>query len=81
MKKYYGNITLDLCKKITRDHGGGFNPNGRDPADICRHSDKHGIGMDLFTYIINPKELKIYICRGSLCRHAYREHDFTKKLS
>ena len=78
LETYYGDITLDICKKITRDHGGGFNPNGKDPADICRHSDKNGIGLEISTYIIDPKDLAIYICRGPPCRHIYRKYDFSK---
>ena len=77
----YGNITLEICKAITRDHGGGFNPDGKDPADICRHTDKNGIALQVLTYIIQPKELTVYMTRGPSCRQTYRKYDFTKKLS
>lgn len=78
LEEHHGNITLDICKKITRDHGGGIDPNRKDPADICRHTDRHGIAIEILTYIIKPKDLTIYTVHGIPCRHIYREHNFTE---
>lgn len=74
----YGNITLDVCKNITRDHGKGSNENGKDSWDICRHPDKNGFSITLFSWIILPKKMTVYWTYGSPCNRKYVEKDFSK---
>jgi len=74
----YGNITLDVCKNITRDHGGGSNKNGRDSYDICRHSDKNWSSNTAISWIIQPKDLTVYWTHRSPCRSIFKKHNFTK---
>ena len=74
----YGNITLDVCKKISRDHGGGFDPNGKDPGDICRHPYKDNPKVTAFAWIIQPKDLTVYWTHGSPCRSIFWKHDFSR---
>jgi len=77
----YGNITLDVCKKITRDHGGGFDPNGRDPGDICRHPYKDNPRVTAFAFIIQPKEMTVYWTHRSPCKSLFWKHDFSRIFS
>lgn len=74
----YGNITLDTCMKMTRDHGGGTNPDGKDSSDICRHPDKNLSSITVFSWIIEPKNLTVYWTHGSPCRSRFVKYDFTK---
>jgi len=78
LEQYYGNITLDVCKKITRDHGGGHNKDGKDSGDICRHPDKYSKRGTAFSWIIVPKELTVYWTHISPCRGIFWKHDFSK---
>jgi hypothetical protein len=74
----YGNITLDVCKKITRDHGGGYNEDEKDSGDICRHPDKYSLKVNAFSWIIVPKELTVYWTHTSPCKGIFWKHDFSK---
>ena len=74
----YGNITLEICKKITRDHGGGFDPEGKDSGDICRHPYKGNPRVTAFAYIIQPKELTVYLTHRSPCKSIFWKHDFSR---
>jgi len=81
LEQYYGNITLDVCKKITTDHGGGYNKNGKDSGDICRHPDKYESKVTAFSWIIMPKELTVYWTHTSPCKGIFWKHDFSKIFS
>jgi len=75
----YGNITLDVCKAITRDHGGGTNPNGKDSSDICRHPDKNDTHITAFSWIVVPEKMTVYWTRGQPCsafRGEFMEYNF-----
>jgi len=74
----YGNITLDTCMKLTRDHGGGYNKDGKDSGDICRHPDKNSLKITAFSWIIMPKELTVYWTHTSPCKGIFWKHDFSK---
>jgi len=74
----YGNITLDTCKQICRDHGGGSNKNGKDSYDICRHPDKNFSKVTSFAFIIQPKNMTVYWTHRSPCRSIFWKHDFSK---
>lgn len=73
----YGNITLDVCKNITRDHGKGSNENGKDSFDICRHPDRNDFSITLFSWIIMPKKMTVYLTYGSPCKRKFIEKDFS----
>ncbi len=73
----YGNITLDVCKTITRDHGGGTDGNGKDSSDICRHADKNSSCRTVFSWIVLPKHNTVYLTSGYACRGKFWKHDFT----
>jgi len=74
----YGNITLDVCKSITRDHGQGSNENGKDSWDICRHPDKNDFSVTLYSWIVVPKKMTVYWTFGSPCISKFVERDFSK---
>jgi len=79
----YGKITLETCKQITRDHGGGFIKNKKDSGDICRHPDSNDPHVTSFSWIIQPKKLTIYWTRSSPCsliRGIYKKYNLTKEL-
>ncbi len=77
----YGNITLEVCEEITRDHGGGYNKNGKDSGDICRHPDRHSLKVNAFAWIIVPKELTVYWVHTSPCKDVFHKHDFSEKFT
>jgi hypothetical protein len=74
----YGNITLETCKTITRDHGGGFDIDGKDSGDICRHPDSSSSKITAFSWIIMPKNLTVFWTHTSPCKGIFFEHDFSK---
>lgn len=74
----YGNITLDVCKNITRDHDKGSNENGKDSKDICRHPDEDNFSMTYFSWIILPKKMTVLWTHGSPCNRKFVERDFSK---
>jgi len=73
----YGNITIDTCKNLVRDHGGGSNKNGKDSYDICCHPDNNNSDITVFSWIIMPKNFKIYWTRRSPCKSRFIEYDFS----
>jgi len=81
LEKNYGNITLDICKEITKDHGGGTNPNGPDSSDICRHPDVNDSGITAFSWIVQPKQFTVYWTHGSPCKSKFWKHDFSKMFT
>jgi len=80
LEKNYGNITLDVCKEMARDHGGGYNPDRKDSGDICRHPDKNKIIVTAYSFIINPKEFTIYQTRKSPCKGSFWQYNLSEKL-
>jgi hypothetical protein len=80
LEKNYGNITLDVCIRICKDHGGGFNPNGKDSGDICRHPDKRDSGRTIYSLVIQPNNFTVYITHGSPCKNLFWKYDFSKKF-
>jgi hypothetical protein len=79
--KNYGNITLDVCKEILRDHEGGTDPNNKDSSDICRHADEDNLGFTIQSWIIESKKLTVYHTRGAPCKHNYINRDFSDIFS
>jgi hypothetical protein len=73
----YGNITLEICKSITRDHKKGSKENKKDSWDICRHPDKNDFSITLFSWIIEPKKTTVYLTYGSPCNRKYIEKDLS----
>jgi predicted choloylglycine hydrolase len=78
LEENYGNITLDVCKNITRDHSGGFDPDRKDSADICRHPDKINSGSTRTSWIIESKNLILYYTFRKPCRFPYIRYNFSK---
>lgn len=78
LEEYHGNITLDVCKRICRDHGGGFDPDKPDPADICWHPDRDNPTITAFSWIIQPKDLTVYLTHRIPCKGRYWKYDFSK---
>ena len=76
----YGNITLDVCKKMAGDHGGGFDPDGKDSGDLCRHPDENQIIVTSYSFIINPKDFTIYVSHRSPCKGIFWRYDLSKKF-
>jgi hypothetical protein len=69
----YGNITLDVCKSITRDHKYGFNGMEKNSGTICRHPDKNLLKATIFSYILEPKKMTVHLTHGYPCRLEYEE--------
>ena len=78
LEESYGNITLDTCKKITRDHKDGFNQNKKDSGDICRHLDKNDGHVTSFSFIVQPKKMTVYWTHRSPCRSLYWKYNLSK---
>jgi len=77
----YGNITLEVCEEITKDHGGGYNKNSKDSGDICRHPDRHSLKVTVFAWIVAPKELSVYWVHTSPCKDVFHKHDFSENFA
>ncbi len=80
LETYYGNITLNECMNITRDHGGGTDPTGEDSSDICSRPDKNGLRATTFSWIVIPKEYTILWTHARPCRPIrgeYQSHTYT----
>ena len=73
----YGNITIDVLKSITRDHGGGSDKNARDSYDLCRHPDKNASSTTIISWITQPKEMTVYLTHRAPCRSRFIKHDFS----
>jgi len=73
----YGKITIETCKSICRDHGGGWDKNAKDSGDICRHPDSYSNSITAFSWIIEPKNLTVYISHRCPCNSKYTKHDFS----
>lgn len=73
----YGNITLDVCKQITRDYKGGSNPYKHDSYDICRVPDKNQSSMTVFSWIINPQTFTLYFTRGPPHHYRFIKRDYS----
>lgn len=80
LELYYGNITLDVCKKISRDHGGGYDQNKMDSGDICRHPDNCSLKVTAFAWIVMPKDLTVYCTHTCPCRGVFWKCDFSKRF-
>lgn len=78
LEENYGNITLETCKEICRDHSGGTDKNGKDSSDICRHPDRNATKITANSWIIQPKEMIVYWTHGSPCKSRFVEKDFSK---
>jgi len=74
----YGNITIDVCKGILRDHDAGFNPNKKDSGDICRHPDLNNLGWTVASWIVSPKDMTVYFMNKNPCRSEYLKRDFSE---
>lgn len=73
----YGNITLDVCKRISRDHDAGFDPREKDSGDICRHPDTHTSKITAFSWIIMPKEMTVYWTHTAPCKGKFFTYNFS----
>ena len=80
LEENYGNITLDVCKHICRDHGGGTNKDKKDSSDICVHPDKNSTSSTCFSYIVKPDNLTVYFTHGSPCRCSYVCRNLTEEF-
>lgn len=78
LESSYGAITIETCKNITRDHGGGFDKNKRDSGDICRHPDKYALWITSFSWIIQPKTMTIYLTSNAPCNTEFNKYNFTE---
>ena len=78
LEEEYGNITIDVCKEIIRDYKGGWDKNKRDSADIGRIADEKYPSMTMFSWIIQPKNMKIYWTRGPPHIYRFVERDYSK---
>jgi len=81
LEKNYGNITLEVCKNIMRDHEGGFDPAKPDDADICCHYSRDYKVRTAFSWIIEPKKLTVHLTHRIPCRSIYWRYNFTRTFS
>jgi hypothetical protein len=83
LETYYGNITLNECMNITRDHGGGTNPKKEDSSDICCRPDIHSSFTTAFSWIVVPKYYTVYWTHARPCkpvRGDFRVHNYTMEF-
>lgn len=73
MEEHYGNITVEVMKRLLQDHSNY-------PNSVCRHRDAnapfpYGRIMKTLISIINlPEEKKVYIAVGNPCKNEYIEY-------
>jgi isopenicillin-N N-acyltransferase-like protein len=73
MDNQYGNVSVDVMKRLLQDHN-------NHPNSICRHPDPRAplpIGRmikTLFSLISCPKERKVHIALGNPCENEYVEY-------
>jgi hypothetical protein len=75
---YYGNITIDVCKNLTRDHFEGTINNFPDSSDICRHADSNDSYATAISWIIQPRNYTIYLSNTAPCQGNFKVYDCTK---
>jgi len=80
LEKNYGNITIDLCKNLTRDHINGFTDKRKNSGNICRHFDTNSLKATVFAYILEPKKLTAHITPGQPCKNKYIKYNFSNIL-
>jgi hypothetical protein len=83
LETYYGNITVNECMNITRDHGGGTDPNTEDSSDICCRPDKNSTFTTAFSWIVVPKEYTVYWTHARPCkpiRGTFRVHNYSTEF-
>lgn len=80
LEENYGKITLDTCKKITRDHKHGFDIKRKNSGNICRHPDIYSLKATVFSFISEPIKMKIHITNSYPCRSEYKTIDCEKIL-
>ena len=78
LESNYGNITLEVCKELCRDHGGGLDPDKSDPYDICWHPSRESKTVTSFSWIIQPKNFTVYMTHRIPCRSKYWSYDFSR---
>lgn len=71
----YGNISIDTCKNIARDHGKG------EFDALCKHRTKKRPVLTIISYIIQPKDMAVYLTQGSPCKSKFRKYILSKKLN
>ena len=81
LEENYGNITLETCKEICRDHQKGYVPNEKDSADICVHPYNNSFKITTFSYIVLPETLTIYYTHRSPCNSRYICRNLTIPLT
>ena len=81
LEENYGNITLEICQEICRDHCEGFIPNEKDSADICMHPEVNAFRMTAYSYIVLPNTLTIYYTHHSPCKSRYVCRNLTEPLT
>jgi hypothetical protein len=81
LEENYGIITLETCKEICRDHGGGFVLDEKDSADICGHPYNNTFRITTFSYIVLPQTLTIYYTHRSPCKSRYICRNLTTPLT
>ena len=76
----WGNITLEVCMNLTRDHGGGMNGTTADSADICRHPDHLDETATVLSWIIEPQSFSVYITEGYPCSTPFQHFNFSEEF-
>jgi isopenicillin-N N-acyltransferase-like protein len=64
LKHKVGEIDLEFCEKILKDHVNY-------PASICRHPDA---GLTLDSWVIAPVQKEFWIAHGPPCEHDFEKH-------
>lgn len=78
---HYGNISLETCKQLTRDHEKGMINQYPDSSDICCHSDNYDSYETAIAWIIHPQSLTIYMTHTKPCEGHFKEYDCTMLFS
>lgn len=74
LEENYGKITLDVCKKLTADHG------KQKFEGLCKHPDDERKVYTCYSYIIEPKNMRVHLSRDYPCKNKFRKYDFTNKF-
>jgi hypothetical protein len=74
---HYGNISIDTCINLTRDHERGIIEHFPDSSDICCHADGYDTFATAVSWVIHPQSFTIYLTHGQPCTSSFIVYNCT----
>jgi len=76
LEESYGNIDVDVCKRIVSDH----NEPDYTSFNICSHPDKEYFAKSTFSWVLESEKMRVHWTRGSPCTYKFKSEDISKKF-